>query len=146
MRRLIQRCAVAALLVAAATTAGCGNDDNPSGTPTTPTVPAPQTTETFSGTLTANNAHTFPFTSGAGTLTLTLVSVAPDSAIALGVSIGTWSGTACTVGTGLFNDTALQGATITGQVSTFGNLCARVYDGAGQIAAPTTYKITVVHP
>ena len=104
MRRLIPHCAVAALLLAVATAAGCGNDDNPSGTPTTPNVPAPRTTETFSGTITANNAHTYPFTSGAGTLTLTLTSVAPDSAIALGVSIGTWSGSACTVGTGSKRD------------------------------------------
>jgi len=145
MRRLIRHRAAAALLVAAATTAGCGSDTT-TGTPTTPTVTTPRTTETFTGTINTSNAHTYPFVSGAGTLTVTLNSVAPDSAIAIGISIGTWNGTTCTVGTGLFNDTAIQGSTLTGQVTTTGNLCARVYDGAGQVVAPTTYTITVIHP
>lgn len=146
MRRVTRLCAAGALLLVAATTIGCGDDNNSAGTPTTPSVPAPRTTETFSGTLSANNAHTYPFLSQAGTLTITLVSVAPDNTVALGISLGTWNGSSCTVGTGLFSDTAVQGTVITGQVTTFGSLCARVYDGAGQVAAPTTYTITVVHP
>jgi hypothetical protein len=50
------------------------------------------------------------------------------------------------VGTGLFADAAFQGHVITANVSQIGALCARVYDGAGEITAPTTYVITVQHP
>ena len=144
MRRLTQR--PVALLTAVATvawlSAGCGSKSST----VTATTPTSTTTETFTGTISANNGHTYPFVSSAGTLTLTLTSVVPDANVALGISLGTWSGLACTVGTGLFNDTAKQGNVITGQVSAIASLCARVYDGAGQITAPTTYVITVVHP
>jgi hypothetical protein len=139
MRRLTQYGLVAVALA----TVACGSSSTT--TPTTPT-PTASTTETFSGTLAANGGHTYPFVSSTGTLTLTLTTVTPDSTIALGISLGTWSGASCTVGTGLFNDTAIQGTSITGQVSTIGSLCARVYDGAGLVTAPTTYTITVVHP
>ena len=142
LNRLNRYRAVVALVVAAAALS-CGDD--PAGTPTGPTPTTPRTTETFSGTLSANGAHTYPFISGSGTLTLTLTTVTPDT-VALGISLGTWSGTSCTVGTGLFNDAATKGAAISGQLTSTGSLCARVYDGAGQITAPTTYTITVVHP
>ena len=124
--------------------AACGSKSTT--TTTTATTAASTTTETFTGTISANNGHTYPFVSSVGTITLTLTSVLPDSGVALGISLGTWSGSACTVGTGLFNDTATKGTVITGQASSIASLCARVYDGAGQIVAPTTYIITVVHP
>jgi hypothetical protein len=144
MRRLTQHRLVAAAAVALATVA-CGSSST-SSTPSTPTTPTASTTETFSGTITANGGHTYPFNSSSGTLTLTLTTVAPVSTTPIGISLGTWSGVSCTVGTGLFNDAATQGTSITGQVSTIGSLCARVYDGAGLLTAPTTYTITVVHP
>jgi hypothetical protein len=143
MRRLTQHSLAAGVAGLALLGAGCGAAAT---TPTTPTPVATTTTETFTGTLSANNGHTYPFVSGVGTIRLTLTSVVPDANVALGISIGTWSGTSCTVGTGLFNDTATQGTTITGQASSIASLCARVYDGAGQVVAPATYVISVVHP
>lgn len=125
-------------------TAACGTTSTT--TATAPSTAAATTTETFTGTISANNGHTYPFVSSVGTITLTLTTVLPDSGVALGISLGTWSGSACTVGTGLFNDTAKERTVITGQASQIASLCARVYDGAGQIVAPTTYIITVVHP
>jgi hypothetical protein len=142
MRRLFRPCV---LILAAALMAG-GCSESTAVTPTTPTAPAPTITETFTGTIGPNGAHTYPFSSGSGTVTLTLTSVRPDKTKPLGISIGTWSGTACTVGTGLFNDAATEGTTITGNVTAFGLLCVRIYDGAGLITAPTTYIVTVIHP
>jgi hypothetical protein len=145
MRRLIHRpLAAAVAAVVLLTAAACGSSSTTKAT--TATAAASTTTETFTGTISAANGHTYPFVSAVGTITLTLTSVLPDSGVALGISLGTWSGSACTVGTGLFNDTATQGTVITGQASSIASLCARVYDGAGQIAVPTTYVITVVHP
>jgi len=142
MRRFVHHRILAALALTAVSV-GCGSD-----TPTTPTNPPvapPTTTELFSGIISAANGHIYPFVSLPGTVTLTLTTVSPDTT-PLGISIGTWSGSACTVGSGLFNDAATQGHVITANVSQIGALCARVYDGAGQITAPTTYLITVVHP
>jgi len=144
MRRLTHRPLVAAAL-AALTLLGVACGSSTTTTATTPTATTP-TTETFSGTLAASNGHTYPFTTAIGTITLTLTSVAPDSTVPLGLSLGTWTGAACTVGTGLFNDVARQGLVITGQATAAASLCARVYDGSGQITAPTTYVITIVHP
>jgi hypothetical protein len=143
MRRFVHHRILAALALAAISI-GCGSDNDTPTTPT-PTPTAPATTELFSGIISAANGHTYPFVSLPGTVTLTLTTVTPDTT-PLGISIGTWSGSACTVGTGLFNDAATQGTVITANVSQIGALCARVYDGAGLIAAPTTYLITVVHP
>lgn len=118
-----------------------------SNTLTTSTAPTAATTvtETFSGTLTKNGAATHPFTvSGAGLLTATLTSVTPDSTIAIGLSLGTWNGSACQ--TVLANDKATQGTVIIGNASTVGNLCVRIYDASGSIVAPAGYQIDVVHP
>ena len=67
-------------IVLAAVTA-CGDDD-----PTTPTIPTPiLVTEVFSGTINQNSAatHTFTTVSG-GTVTVTLTSIGPDSAMISG--------------------------------------------------------------
>src|SRR4051812_21372026 len=127
MRRFVHHRILAALTLAAVS-AACGSNTT---APTTPVISPALTTETFTGTISTANGHTYPFVSSAGTVTLTLTSVAPDTAVPLGLSIGTWSGTSCTVGTGLFNDAAVQGTVISAQVSQIGSLCARVYDGAG---------------
>lgn len=124
------------MLIAAA----CG--DNPFDIPTQPTPT--NVTETFAGTLNPNGAATHSFTvQTAGTLTATLMTVSPDSTIAIGLSLGTWNGAVCQIV--LANDRALQGTVITGTASSFGNLCVRVYD-VGNITEPTSYEVQVVHP
>jgi ABC-type nitrate/sulfonate/bicarbonate transport system permease component len=122
--------------------AGCGDDTTTSTTPTTPT---PVTVvETFSGTLNRNGGVTHTFATGAsGTVTATLTAVSPDSALVLGLSLGTWNGVACQVV--LASDKAVQGAVVTGVVSSTGNLCVRLYD-VGNIVGTTTYEVQVVHP
>ena len=141
MLRAMRAPLLAALL---ATGAAACESNNPT-TPDPPTTPS-TTTETFSGSLNPNGAASFPFTvAAAGTITVTLTTVAPDATVPIGLSLGTWNGTLCSVGSGLFNDNALQGAFVTGSASSLGSLCARVYD-SGKVTGAMTYSLTVVHP
>ncbi len=132
---LISLAMVSALAVA------CG------GTSTTPTTPAPATTtDTFTGTIVQSGASVNPFTvSAAGTVTMSLTSVAPLATMALGVGIGSWDGTTCTVISQ--NDNAKTGATALTGTANPGNYCVRVYD-SGNVPADwtVTYSVQVVHP
>ena len=134
----MSRYPLAAIVAAVLFSSACSN------TPTTPTTPTTATvTDTFSGTLSRNGASSYAFSvSAAGFVYATLTSVA-DSTTAVGLSLGTWTGTSCTVI--LSNDQAVQGTTVTGSVTGLGTLCARVYD-VGKVASPLDYQITVVHP
>jgi hypothetical protein len=136
----MRRFPLAALFAAVLFTAACSNSTT---APTTTTTTTTTVTDTFAGTLNRNGASSFAFSvQAAGLVYATLTSVA-DSTITVGVSLGTWTGTSCTVV--LSNDQALQGTTITGSVTAAGTLCARVYD-VGKVANPLDYQITVVHP
>lgn len=131
-------------VVAIALTIWACGDAATTTTPTTPTATTPTTTETFEGDLNPNGAKTFPFTTqAAGTVTATLTSLSPDSTLTIGMSLGTWNGSACQIV--LANDNAIQGAVITGTVSSTGSLCVRVYD-VGKLVEPIAFVVTVVHP
>ena len=123
----------------AALMAGCGDD-----TPTLPTTPTlPSVTESFSGTLNVNGAITHSFVSGSfGSVTSTLTAVTPDTAV-LGMSLGTWNGISCNII--LAADKSALNTTVTGVVSSVGNLCVRLYD-VGSLTEPTSYEVRVVHP
>jgi hypothetical protein len=69
--------------------------------------------------------------------------VAPDSAIVMGLSLGTWNGAACQIV--LANDNATQGTVVTALASSLGSFCVRVYD-VGRLVEPTSYELQVVHP
>lgn len=132
----MHRSAACVLLLAGAA-AACSSDLT-----TTPTAPTETITESFSGTVNRNGAATHPFTSAPGTLTATLRTLAPDSTIVVGLSLGTWNGTSCQIV--LANDKATQGAVVIGNASTTTNLCARIYD-VGSVVEPVSYQIDVVH-
>jgi hypothetical protein len=122
--------------------AACSDDTNPS-TPTTPT-PNP-VTETFTGTLTLNGAVTHPFSvTRGGSVRATIVSLAPDAAVTIGFSLGTWNGSSCQ--TVISNDAATVGTAILGTADREGRLCVRVYDAAGTLPQPTDYELTVERP
>lgn len=119
-------------------------DNNDPTTPTQPTTPPVTQTETFSGRLNQNGAITFPFVvASAGGVTATMTAIAPDSTKVIGMAIGTWNGTACTLL--ITNDQATQGSIISGNASAAGNLCIRVYD-VGYVTDPITFSVQVVHP
>ena len=85
-----------------------------------------------------------PGSGASGTVTATLTTLAPDSTVQIGLSLGTWNGSACSVQ--IDNASATQGAVISGTVSGAINLCVRIYDAAAKLTGPETYTITVVHP
>jgi hypothetical protein len=130
------------VLSSAVLMAACGDSNNTP--PTTPTPPREDITEVFAGEVNRNGAVTHPFLAeAAGTVTVTLDSLTPEAVSAVGVSLGTWNGTACQIV--IANDSAAQGARVIGNASTAGNLCVRIYD-VGRIPALAAYQVTVVHP
>ncbi len=132
-------CALCVSLGMAAGTTACG------GTPVTPNpiIPNPITV-LFSGTLNQSSAATHRFTSQiAGEVRATLTTVQPDSAIVVGLSLGTWNGNSCTIV--IAKDNAVQGNLLIGNVTGIGELCVRIYD-VGLLVEPTTYELTVVYP
>ena len=139
----MHRFAHALLLLCSALPIGaCGND---APTPTSPTpAPRPTLTETFAGELNRNSAATHTFVAQApGVVTATLDTLAPEDTAAIGLSLGTWNGSACQIV--IANDNAAQGAVVIGAASSAGNLCVRVYD-VGKVATLASYQLTVVHP
>ena len=122
----------------------CSNNNNAlTGATNQPSVAS--TTDIFSGTLTLNGAQTYPFgVQNAGTISAALTTLTPDSTSAIGLSLGTWNGSACQIV--LANDKAVQGSSVIGQASALGNFCVRVYDAAGTVTQPESYVVTVSHP
>lgn len=130
------------VLAAVLMTVACSDD-----TPTTPTPPTPPTvTETFSETLSRNSARTHPFlASASGAITAALTTLSPDSALRIGMALGTWNGSSCTLI--VTNDSATQGSQVVGQITSAGGgaFCVRLYD-VGNIGDPVSYTVTVTHP
>jgi hypothetical protein len=135
------------LIPVLAAVAACGSN----ATDTTGTLPSVQPTvltETFSGTLNRNSAYTHPFSvRDAGTVSVFLIMSAdtgnPDNnTIPIGVSLGTWNGTACAIV--IANDNVSPGSSITGQATAAGNLCVRVYD-VGFVPAAAAYELLIDH-
>lgn len=138
------RARLASALLLPVLAAGCG--ESILDQLTQPTPPAVIVTDTFTGTLTRNGAtsHPFPISSSAGgSVTATLKAVSPDAGAVVGLSLGTWNGTACQAV--ISNDRATVSVAILGRATTTGTLCVRIYD-TGNLADAQTYEIEVVHP
>lgn len=137
MRSMMLR--VLLLPVAILTVSCSGEIDN------LPTTPDPVTvTETFTGTININGAATHNvFTNATGTVTATLTSLGENPPEKVGFSMGTLSGSTCSLV--LTNDNAVVTSVITGTVSTLaGSLCVRVYD-VGALTQSVSYTFTVTH-
>lgn len=143
MRRLIPGLLLLATLATGA--AGCNEDPtitNPTPNPTTQNPAQTITEPLFTGTLRANGAATYPFSATTGgTITATLTTLSPNNPI--GLSIGTWTGSACQIV--IANDNAAQASSVTGTVTAAAALCVRVYD-QGKLTAPVDFAVTIVHP
>ena len=130
------------LLTAIICAGAVGCDDE---TPTSPTPTPVNVTDTFTGTIVQNGAQTHQFsTASSGTVTATLRTLVPDSALVVGLSLGNWNGTACQIV--LANDAATVSAVLTGTVSAAGSLCLRVHDVGNISNTPAAYTVEVVHP
>ena len=110
-----------------------------------PTTPDPVTvTETFTGSVNINGAATHAFvTFATGAVTATLTSLGENPPAAIGLSLGTMSGSTCSLV--LTNDKAVVTSIVTGTVTTLGgSLCVRIYD-VGSLTASVPYEIRVEH-
>jgi hypothetical protein len=116
-----------------------------SNTPTTPTPTTPVTvTDTFAGTLTANGAASYTFTTAtSGQVTATLATLSPDATLIVGLALGTWNGNSCQIV--LSKDSATQLSFLIGQASQASTFCVRIYD-VGNVTDPSTYELQVNHP
>lgn len=142
MRSFILRACV--LSVAALTglvTPGCAGAID-----TLPTTPTPiPVTETFTGQVNINGSSTTNFfTSATGAVIATLTSLGDNPPEKVGFSMGTMSGSTCSIV--LRNDNAVVTSVIAGTVSTLaGSLCISVYD-VGALTETVPYTFTVTHP
>ncbi len=147
MSRLVLRSIVLAAL-AALTTSAC-SDNTLSQLASASQTPAATQTDTFTGTLSQNGAFTHIFTiQTLGAVTVTIVSLAPNTSQIVGLSLGVWNGTACSTSPqtgGSAIDTATSGSSITLNATAAGNLCARLYD-VGFVTQPVIYTMQITHP
>lgn len=131
------------VLIVGLTSIGCSSSDT-TPTDTTTTVPVTTLQETFTGTLLKNGALTHQFAATAsGSVTVVLNTVSPDTALAIGMSLGTWNGSSCQIV--IANDRATEGISLLGVVSGAGTLCVRMYD-VGTITDSEDYIVQVSHP
>ena len=138
MRRSIHRAVLVLILVASSVWA-CSNNTT---TPTSPTTTLPTITATWTGTLNQNGGTTYPFTAQVGPIAATLTSIAPDETVRIGMSLGSWNGSACAVA--IASDNLAQGGAVNGSVSAAGNYCVRVYD-VGNIVDPVSFTVILAH-
>jgi len=119
--------------------AACGNDLT-----SLETTPSQTVTESFTGTLNPNGGTTHAFiVTGKGAVQATLTAVGTDNTLVVGLSLGNWTGTACSLS--VANDNAIATIPLTATVSAAGQLCARVYDSKGLTEA-AEYTLQVIHP
>ncbi len=110
-----------------------------------PTPPTP-TTETFSGDVPQLGSAVHSFSVAAtGSISITLTSMAPLATMAIGLAVGSWDGTTCSVISQ--SDNVRVGTSGLTGTAVAGNFCAKVYD-SGNIPDNTTitYTISVIHP
>jgi hypothetical protein len=137
------------LVAAALVVSACSSSSDSSSALTTATTPtATSSTDTFSGTITQGGTAIHPFTvktSGYSVLA-GYTSLSPASVTALGMGIGTWDGSTCSLNVSQ-NDTSRAGNTALSGTAYSGNFCIRVYDG-GNITDNTvtvSYTLQVQH-
>ena len=126
-------------LVIATTFIGCSSGN----TPEAPTQPSLVTiTQSFSGTLTVNGAQTHSFTvDRAGTVAAQVKSLS-DQAATLGVSLGTYNGSACTI---IISKTdAILNSSVAGTAQSTGQFCVWLND-VGKLTSGLDYTIDVTH-
>ena len=140
-RKTAARCAAASL---ALLLNACGD----SNTPTTPTRTAadPTITERYVSTMGigASSFYSFSVTKfGTVNATLTAVSGADDSGVAIGLGLGVPSGFGCSTS----NSTTTAAGPTPQVTATFeaGVYCVRVYD-VGNLTGPLTFDVTIAHP
>jgi hypothetical protein len=134
-------------VLAPAFAAGCAQTADDTSTTTTTAPTAAPTTEKFTGTVPVggSDVKTFNILLANGQLNVILTAAGPPPAIQMGLAVGTYSGSTCTVFQG-GSVTVPAGATaqLAGTAFSAGTYCVQVSD-AGKQTAPVTYAVTVIH-
>jgi hypothetical protein len=121
--------------------AACDNTTTPPVTPTPVEINEPA----WTGTLTVNGAALINFTAtDVGTVTAILSDMTPNNnaTLAVGLDLGTWSGSSCTIK--IANTNVGLGGGVVGFANGPGELCARIYD-SGQLTEPVTFSVKISH-
>jgi len=140
--RTVQFAGAIALAASTAFAAACGGSDSTSNV-TAPTGTV--TTETFNGTVQVGGTSVNNFNvTVAGSVSVTLVSTAPQTTLTMGLGIGNPSstGTCSYLSGGTTTTTAMSAAQLSGTLSA-GSYCVAVVDVGN--AGPITYTVTVAH-
>jgi hypothetical protein len=127
------------------TATACSSSTIVMPTPTPPSVTEPP----FTGTLTLNGAVTYAFVAAAaGTVTVSLTSLTPDSTLLVGLSLGVWNATSgtCSVNNTIQNTSATQGTVLSALTTVASNLCVQVFDAHGDVPTAETFTVIIVHP
>lgn len=147
MRRVgFTRLSLLLLVLAAGLSAASCGDDSSSSSGTTSPSPA-TTTETFSGTFVQSGSSSNAFkVAAAGTVTVTVTTLAPLSTMSIGTRLTTWDGTTCGSTVAQNPDSRINAAALSGTAA-IGNYCVQIYD-SGNVASDWTveYTLTVAHP
>jgi len=139
--------ALAKVLTIATTCAACSQPQTTTTPAAATTIAAPTAVETFAGSLQIAGSVFYSFVVGQnGTVNVTLAAVTVGDlpqATALGLGIGTPSGTGCGNVTPV---TALPGVDpqVTGTYAP-GRYCVQVSD-VGNLGGPVTFSVTIAHP
>ena len=132
--------ALACVLVAGLTAAGCDNGPDLAPSPT----PGDPITETFTGNVTLNGLvlHTFNATRS-GAVTATITALDPSTEV-VGFQLGTFNGATCSAI--LSNPLATVSSVLAGTTQSAANLCLIVHDPNGALTDKTVaYTVTVSH-
>ncbi len=116
---------------------GCGDSTDPI------TIPSPiEVTESLSGTVGQGGVSYHVVLARAGTVTLTMTGIGPDSSSTIGMSIGVLNSIACT--SVMENATARVGSQLVGAATGATTLCMKLFD-VGTVAADQTlsYEVSV---
>jgi hypothetical protein len=133
---------LATVLLAVCTMTSCSKNDSP----TTPTPTSP-TTSSFSSELRPGSsvARTFT-TTQPGTITATLISIAPASPpVGLGIGIPDGGVSGCTLSTSVNIVPGSPATPLTATVDTVGPYCVALYD-LGTLTDTVNFEITIVYP
>jgi hypothetical protein len=133
---------IAVVVALAVGAAACKSSTSAPTTTTTVT----RTTETFSGTVPVHGSAFNNFTvSATGLVEVTLTAASPPATIAMGVGVGTQTGTACTVLAGSSVATPAGSTVQLSGILSADALCVLVSDLGAQTSA-VAYTVTVTHP
>ena len=121
--------------------------DTPSTTTSTTAPSGTPTTDKFTGTVPVggSDVKTFNILLANGQLNVILTAAGPPPTIQMGLAVGTFNGSTCTIFQGGSVTTA-AGATaqLAGTAVSAGLYCVQVSD-VGNQSAPVTYAVTVIH-